>query len=74
MFYIVEVIFTNGKHPSLSFPVTHGALSSFTNMLENSNDVVVFKVIDDCPVEPNYFGFGGYTKWLTKFETEHFRY
>ncbi|MDX9695807.1 MAG: hypothetical protein RBT49_08455 [Bacteroidales bacterium] len=74
MFYLVEVIFIDGKHSYCTFPVTIQALSSFANMLEDSKNVVVFKVIDSCPVEPKHFGFGGYKKWVTKFESEHFRY
>lgn len=74
MFYIVEVIFTNGDYSSLTFPVTRQALPSFCNMLEDSNKVVVFKVIDGVPRKQDHFGFGGYKKWVTKFEPEHFRY
>lgn len=74
MFYLVEVIFIDGKRPYCTFPVTIQALSSFVNMLEYSHQVVVFQVIDGCPVEAKHFGFGGYKKWVTKFETEHFRY
>jgi len=74
MFYIVQVIFTNGKHSYLSFPVTNNALSTFTNMLENSKDVVVFQVVDGIPVDPSHFGFGGYNKWVLHFKPEHFRY
>jgi hypothetical protein len=73
MFVIIEAIFTY-KVKIISIPVTHDAIFQIANMMENSKDVIAFKVIDTNPVEPKHFGFGSdWKKWVTKFEYNHFQ-
>lgn len=74
-FILIEAIFSYSSK-LITIPVTFDAVFHVTNMMDNNNEIVAFKVIDTVPVQPEHFGFAPlilWNKWVMKFEEKHWR-
>ena len=62
--YIFSVRLNSSKNSPLEIAVESKAVAETANLLENSKDVINFKVGEG--IKQEEFGFGGYTKWVVK--------
>lgn len=66
--YVIEIEIKMSPNGWIKIIVNHSNLSEITNLLESSNNVEKFRVLDgDCVLTQNHFGYGGYAKWVSQF-------
>ena len=74
-FVIVEILFRYNTQIVTIPVIIDKGLYAVVSMLDKSVDVIKFKVIDGCVVEPNHFGYAplvAWDKWVTRFTEEDF--
>ena len=61
----------NAEKPLHQFVCVRDSLFNLTWILDNSNDVVAFEVSENGKnVNPQHYGWGPFTKWVTEFTQE----